>query len=212
MAKRGKAAPEEKKATSEYYKLNLKAVDDLVTADESNSPPVSQRELRKYRSGPKIHLSDWVRSALIKLWFAGAACFFFLWGLGVYVTSQLDQMVILSVALGAITDLLTNNALRFFAQTKEAGDRFLMVTRRGVGGLLLTVLYGMWVMFCVVTTYNVINVILVSLSGARDTVPLGVEPILFGVLVTAWDFLFIKIKRTALQMVRDARAKEGKHG
>ena len=37
----------------QYYRLNTKAVDDLVNADVSNSPEVSREELNKYRSGPK---------------------------------------------------------------------------------------------------------------------------------------------------------------
>ena len=57
MAKKNQHAEaenERKDAAADYYKLNLKAVDDLLTADESNSPKVSEAELRRYRSGPKV--------------------------------------------------------------------------------------------------------------------------------------------------------------
>ena len=64
-----------------YYKLKTKAVKDLVEADESNSPEVSEEELNKYRSGPKLNVADWVKLLLLKWWFAGAVCFFFIWGL-----------------------------------------------------------------------------------------------------------------------------------
>ena len=83
--KQGVPAPEEKKAAAAYYKLNLRAVEDLVTANEENSPVISKEELRKYQSGPKIKLEDWVKAALIKIWFAGAVCFFFLWGLAIAI-------------------------------------------------------------------------------------------------------------------------------
>ena len=76
-----KPAPEEHRDAAEYYKLNTKAVEDLVTADKNNSPQVSEAELRKYRSGLKIQLKDWVKVTLIKWWFAGAVCCFFFWGL-----------------------------------------------------------------------------------------------------------------------------------
>ena len=67
MAKR-KRQPEKEaeKTLSEYYRLNTQAVDDLVTADESNSPQVSAAELRKYRSGPRVSLADWAKALLIK--------------------------------------------------------------------------------------------------------------------------------------------------
>ena len=82
MAKKKQTAADEHRTTADYYKLNVKAVEDLVGANAENSPKVSEAELRKYRSGPKIKLADWVKAVLIKFWFAGAVCFFFLWGLG----------------------------------------------------------------------------------------------------------------------------------
>ena len=69
---RKKPEKEPDRSAAEYYRLNTRAVDDLVTADVSNSPKVSRKELDKYRSGPKIHLSDWVKVILVKWWFAGA--------------------------------------------------------------------------------------------------------------------------------------------
>ena len=206
MAKR-KRQPEKEaeKTLSEYYRLNTQAVDDLVTADESNSPQVSAAELRKYRSGPRVRLADWAKALLIKCWFAGAVCFFFLWGLGMYVTDYWDQMLVLGVALGIVTDLLTNNLFRFYAKTPGANDRWMMFPQKKFITLFLNILYAFLVLACVVMTYQAINALLVALTGARDTVPLGVGPILFGVFVTAWDQLFITMKRTLIKIFRDAR-------
>ncbi len=206
MAKR-KRQPEKEaeKTLSEYYRLNTQAVDDLVTADESNSPQVSAAELRKYRSGPRVTLADWAKALLIKCWFAGAVCFFFLWGLGMYVTDYWDQMLVLGVALGIVTDLLTNNLFRFYAKTPGANDRWMMFPQKKFITLFLNILYAFLVLACVVMTYQAINAQLVALTGARDTVPLGVGPILFGVFVTAWDQLFITMKRTLIKIFRDAR-------
>ena len=206
MAKR-KRQPEKEaeKTLSEYYRLNTQAVDDLVTADESNSPPVSAAELRKYRSGPRVTLADWAKALLIKCWFAGAVCFFFLWGLGIYVTDYWDQLLILGVALGIVTDLLTNNLFRFYAKVPGANDRWMMFPQKKFITLFLNVLYAFLVLACVVMTYQAVNALLVAITGARDTVPLGVGPILFGVFVTAWDQLFITMKRTLIKILRDAR-------
>ena len=41
---------DERRASADYYRLNTKAVDDLVNATPENSPQVSEKELRKYRS------------------------------------------------------------------------------------------------------------------------------------------------------------------
>lgn len=204
MARKGKPPARENRDAADYYKLNLKAVEDLVTADPSNSPKVSEEELRKYRSGPKLKLTDWAKALLIKVWFAGATCFFFLWGLGVYLPNQLDQLVVLGLALGAITDLLTNNLYRFYAATPGANDRWMMFPKKGYRTLPLNILYAFWLLFCVVTTYNVLNAALMRLMGV-DRMPLGVEPVLFGVFTAAWDILWIKVKYTARSIFTNAR-------
>ena len=206
MAKR-KRQPEKEadKTLSEYYRLNTRAVDDLVTADESNSPKVSPQELRKYHSGPRLTLADWAKALLIKCWFAGAVCFFFLWGLGLYVKDFWDQLLVVGVALGIVTDLLTNNLFRFYAKTPGANDRWMMFPQKKFITLFLNILYAFLVLACVVMTYQALNALLIALTGAKDTVPLGVGPILFGVFVTAWDQLFITMKRTLIKIFRDAR-------
>ena len=83
-----KGSAEEQRVTSEYYRLNTKAVKDLAEANVENSPEVSQEELDKYRSGPKIKIADWVKAILIKGWFAGAVCFFVFWGLSNETTTD----------------------------------------------------------------------------------------------------------------------------
>lgn len=212
MARNKKTPPQgARKTTADYYRLNLKAVDDLVNADVSNSPKVSEAELRRYRSGAKLKLPGAVKALLIKVWFAGAVCFFFLWGLGTTLNHWLDQLVVLGLALGAVTDLLTNNIYRFIAKTPGENDRWMMFPGKGLYTLPLNLLYAFLLLFLVTTTYNALNAALLGLGLAQGGTPLGVEPILFGILTAAWDTLLIKIKRTARQMLadakRDARAK-----
>jgi len=208
MAKK-KAAPvrDEKQAAADYYKLNKQAVEDLVTADASNSPAVSEEELRKYRSGPKIKLGEWLKVVLIKAWFAAAVCFFFIWGLGTYLPHVVDQIVITGIALGFVIDILLNNLLRFMEKTPGASERWMVVSLKGYLSLPLNVLYALVLMLCVVTTYEAINTVLVLLMRLpQGEIPLGVEPILFGILITAWDALFLLMKKTLRRIIADAKA------
>ena len=192
-----------------YYKLKTKAVQDLVEADESNSPEVSEEELNKYRSGPKIKVADWVKILLLKWWFAGAVCFFFIWGLSGYMSNMLDTLFVPGFAMGVVTDLLTNNALRFFEPTPGANDRYIMVTKRGYVSFFLNILYAFIVLFFVYCIYAVINYTLTRISGNTDTIPLGVEPILFGLFYLAVDQLLIKCKLTIVDIFRKARNVNG---
>lgn len=207
--KNGPAKPEVEKQ-SEYYDLKTQAVEDLVTANEENSPQVSEEELRAYRSGPKMKMADWVKMLLIKGWFAGAVCFFFIWGLGAILTSELDILVVTGFALGLVTDLLTNNVLRFFEKTPGENDHWIMVTRRGTAGLLLNVLYGYFLLFLVYLLYNGINIAAGALLGTPGIVVLGVEPILFGVFCLGFDLLLLQVKAALGRVFRTAAPKSTK--
>ena len=205
--RKNKAQKPEIEKQSEYYRLKTEEVNDLVTANEENSPEVSEEELRAYRSGPKLKVADWVKMLFIKFWFAAAVCYFFLWGLGGFVSSMLDLLFITGFALGVVTDLLTDPVLRFFEKTKGENARWMMVTRKSFSGLFLNIFYGYLVLFLIYTAYSGINRAIVGVTGAADTVPLGVEPILFGLFYLGFDLLLIKMKHVAVQIFRDAAQK-----
>ncbi len=209
MSKKRKNGPQkpEIERQSDYYKLKTDAVNDLVTANEDNSPAVSEEELRAYRSGPRMKVADWVKMLFIKAWFAGAVCFFFIWGLGGFLADELDLLLVTGFALGVVTDLLTNPVLRFFEKTKGENARWMMVTRKSHSGLFLNILYGYVVLFLIYVLYNVINLAAAGLTGVADRVVLGVEPILFGVFYLGFDLLLIQGKRAISRMVHGAAEK-----
>ena len=203
MSKKRKTGPEkpEVEKQSEYYELKTRAVDDLVGANEDNSPEVSEEELRAYRSGPKLKLADWVKILLAKAWFAGAVCFFFIWGLGGLLGSELDILFVTGLALGVATDLLVNPILRFFEKTKGENERWMMVSRKGLSSLFLNVGYGYVLLALVYGLYNAVNLIANRAAGTRDMVFLGVEPILFGLFCLGFDLLLIQLKHMLAELL-----------
>lgn len=209
MSKQRKHKPEkpEVEKQSEYYRLKTQAVDDLVSANEENSPQVSEEELRAYRSGPKLKLAGWVKLLLIKAWFAGAVCFFFIWGLGGLLGSELDILFVTGLALGAVTDLMTNPVLRFFERTPGENARWMMVTRKSHSGLFLNIGYAYVVLLLVYGLYNGINWIASQITGQSDLVFLGVEPILFGLFCLGFDLLLIQLKHALSRRTHGAAQK-----
>ena len=205
--KKQRTEKEPEKTTADYYKLNVQAVEDLVNADETNSPQVSDAELRKYRSGPRVKLSDWLKAVLLKAWFAGVVCYFFVWGLSTISLGQIELFLILGVALGFLTDLIANPLFRLYAKPAGANDRWMMFPRKGFQYLPLNVLYALLLVFCVVTTYNAVNTLLYSVNGAQDGALLGVEPILFGLFTMGWDMLFLFFKGLFKKILLDAKKK-----
>ena len=144
----------------------------------------------------------------MKFWFAGAICYFFLWGLGLYIQG-LDLMAALSIGLGVANDLMVNKLLRNFEPTERAYDKWHMVTVRKYWSIFINVIYSGVVLFLVFQIYYAVN----SLAGVNASADptqaqamLGVEPMLFGILYMAVDLLLVKIKNTFVNILRDAGA------
>lgn len=202
-------SPKRLREISDYYKLNTKAVEDLAGANSENSPKVSPEELQKYRSKSGISLPMWLKAVVLKAWFAGAVCFFIFWGLGLYLQNMLDMLLVFGIALGMVTDLLVNSIFRFAARVPGENDGWMMFPKRGMAAFFLNLLYAFVLLLCVYSLYQGINTVLTSISGQPDSVPLGVEPILFGLFYMGFDLLFVGMKHMVRRIVDDARASVG---
>ncbi len=200
----GKQQPDAEPDVSSYYRLKKQAIEDLATANEENSPPVPKRELRKYHAGPKIRVSDWVKAILIKIWISGMICYFFIWGISTISLNPWDQLLVIGIALGLATNLMTNNIYRFIAKTAGAYDRWMMFPGKKLYFLPLDIAYAVLLAACTIMTYNGINLLA---AGGKETAgpALGVEPFLFGIIVTLWDLLFLGCKRLIRRIAEDAK-------
>lgn len=201
----------EEKVASRNFDLKTEAMDALVNNDNEKVPEYSKEELKKYRSGGGFHIPGWLKVLGIKAWFAGAVCFFILWGLGIYIAG-LDMLVATALALGMVTDLLTNNILRFLESTPGENDDWMIFPPKGIRSFVLNLVYAFVVIGCVFVFYNLVNSIIITITGAVDTIPIGVEPLLFGLLCMGFDMLFVGCKRLIKGIIRDAKtaARSGK--
>ena len=203
MSKKQKNKSAEKN-TADYYKLKTDSVEKL--ADASNAPVVPESEIRKFKSGGKIKIPNWLKIVFIKFWFGGAACYFFLWGLGMYL-ADLELMVVLSIGLGLVTDLMVNHLLHFLEPEKGAFNKWMMFPFRKFWTIFLNVLYSALILFCIMNTYDMINRIIIMNNPEIDELTFGVEPLMFGVFYMGFDMLFIGIKNTFVKIFRDANQK-----
>ena len=204
MSKKQKKHQGEKPVAENYYDLKTDAVDRLVNAEAA--PRVPDAEIKKYTSKGKKRIPTWLKICFVTFWFSGAMCYFVLWGLGTYI-SGLDLMFVLAVGLGLSVDLLVNHLLRYFEPEKGAYNKWMMITTRKFWSIFINVIYSGLVLFCIVSTYNMINTILVGDIETAQRVAVPVEPILFGLLYMGFDMLFITVKNTIIKVFRDAEAK-----
>lgn len=210
MAKKKKEQPIEKPIAEDYYDLKTEAVEKLVNAKDA--PEVSDEEIKKYTSKGRFNIPTWLKVVFGKFWFSGAICYFFLWGLGNYVTDRLDLFAITTIGLGVVTDLMLNHILRSLEPEERAYDKWMMVTVRKFWSIFLNVIYAGVLMFCVYQTYYAINTILVGDVNTAEKVAVGVEPLLFGLLYTGFDMLFIMLKNVFIKILRDAEKKASSSG
>lgn len=184
---------ENSKDLNKNYELNSEAVDTLANADKEEIPQYSEEELNKYRK-KKFQLPNWLKVIFVKFWFAGAICFFIIMGTG--VTHWLDLYVALSIVMGMVTDLLTNNVVRFIEPYEGANNKYLLVTHRGMVGFGLNLMLGFVTIAGVMFCYFIINTF----------VSVGVEALLFGLLSMGVEMLLIGIKRLCSSILNDAKA------
>ncbi len=190
MAKKRK--PNKSTPAVDYYKLKTQAVDDLVTADEKNSPQVSEEELVKYGARKKKGIPDWLKVCFIKFWFAGAVWFFMAMGLG--LSHPLDQIVIQGLVLGMVTDLLTNTLLRFTAPTDGAHDKWMMFSSKRYITFLLNIPYAMLLTFLALLIYAGIDLVVNLIAGTQGVKYLMGEPVTFGLFTTLCDLALVGLK------------------
>ena len=205
--KKRREMKEEPMSSADYYDLHPQAVEDLASANEENSPEVSEKELDQYRSGLKIRLSTTVNAILIKWWFAGMVCFFILWGLGAYLGDTLTQLVVTGFVLGVVTDLLVNNIFRFIAKEQGEYDPWMMFPKKQFSSFFLNILYAYILLFLVFTLYNVINMVASRITGDTEKIALGVGPVLFGLFYMAFDLGCLGLKHLLFRIIRDAKEK-----
>ena len=189
----------------DLYRIKAEAVEDLVNANKENTPSYSEEELKKYRSKSRLNINPVFKALFIKVWFSGVVCYFFIWGLGMYIPSNLDLYFVTAIGMGFVKDILENNLYRFVANPEGSNDRWMMFPKKSYMSLVFNVLYAILVTGCVYFTYQGIN--FVGTSGNNDRVVFGVEPIFFGIFYMGFELLFLWMKHMAVRIIADAKKK-----
>lgn len=196
-----------KKSAENYYDLKKDAVERLANADKKVYPKTKTDPGKAYRSSALDKVPNWIKALFIKFWFNGAVCFFIFWGLGLYVTNLLDMLVVIAVVLGMVTDILVNNAFRFFEKYEGQNSKWMMFPKKRYWTFFANIIYAFPVLALVVWLYEVINTIGNWVNGTENEIILGVEPILFGLFYLFFDLCFIGVKNTLLKIISDAKQK-----
>ena len=128
MKKEDVSRPEE---NTNYYDLKTDAVNSLVDALNEEPKEETLSVHKKYiknkeKDQPNPYKLDklaliptWIKAFFIKFWVAGAICYFFIWGLGIYIQATLDMLFVTAFSTGIIVDLLVTPAMLYFESDKH---------------------------------------------------------------------------------------------
>lgn len=194
--------------TASYYDLKKDAVNDLVDAlknDQSEQitngieKKDQAQEFNPYSVDKLAKVPTWIKALFVKFWFAGAICYFCLWGLGNYINSQLDLVFLTGIVMGLITDLIINNAFLYFQSDKREYEKYMFITVSGkkIWPIFANIILGIVEQFGIIGIYSLINS---QIDNPSKT--LGVEPILYGLFFVLIDMALISIKNLIQKLIK----------
>ena len=220
---------------SNYYDLKVDKVDELVAAlkneESAEGEPLSMSisdctgvsEPDNYTKGGKEKQFDpyktdflgkipaWIKAIFVKFWFAGAVCYFAMFGIG--LSNTLDSLAITGIILGLVVDVLVNPLFRFMESDEREYDNFIMFPFpfKAYWTFFANIAYYVVVLVCVNYCYFGVNVLSNIVSGTEGNINVGVEPLLFGVFAVAVDMVFIGIKDGIVALVKHNKKKENEN-
>lgn len=201
-----------KETDEELYSLKTDAVETLAKAIENNEV----KEVKEDRQNEPYHVDrlskipSWIKILFVKYWTAGAICFFFMWGLGLYISDSLDMLVITGIALGIINDALVNTAFLYFETPKKEYHKYMLlpVPFKKWWSILINIPIGLLEVIGINEIYEIINQIIINIKGlGEDAIVLGVEPLLFGLFYLIINGILLLIKNAFVKIYQDADKK-----
>lgn len=205
-----------------YYDLKVDKIDELVaalqgdgfeddekittdieeiTGEKIDSKNVKKRNFDPYRRDKLAAIPVWLKAIFIKWWFAGAVCYFVNMGLGLYIPSAFDLMILDGLLFGIINDVVVNPLFRMLESDRKEFNAYMMFPFP---------VKHFWTFFANMLYYIVVfmGVNLCYLGINKYITFAAVEPLLFGVFAVAVDMAFIGIKDLVVFLIKKARRKE----
>lgn len=229
-----KKKPVRETTIENYYDLKIDKVDELVAALKGETPPDAndltmyisdctgedapenytrsgkKKEFDPYKSDLIGKIPVWLKAVFIKWWFAGAVCYFVMFGLQNVIKDPLDLIVFTGIVLGLVVEILVNPLFRYLERSENEYAPYTMFPFpfKAYWTFFTNIIYYVLVAACVNGLYFAMNLIINAANGTEAVA--GVEPLLFGVFFVIADMVFIGIKDLAVFLV--GRASKEKTG
>ncbi len=220
-----KKKPVRETTIENYYDLKVDKVDELVAALKGEAPrddndltmfisdctgedapenytrTGKKKEFDPYKTDFLGRVPVWLKAIFIKWWFAGAVCYFILFGLQNVIKDPLDMIAFTGITLGLVVEVLVNPLFRYLERGDKEYAPYMMFPFpfKAYWTFFTNIIYYVLVAACVNGLYLAMNLAINALNGSQAIA--GVEPLLFGVFFVIADMLFIGIKDLAVYLV-----------
>lgn len=229
MSKKKKHGREKETTIEDYYDLKKDSIDDLVEAlkgesSEEKKPLTTNiaeitgekekeggsrksKEFDPYKRDKLQFLPTWLKAIVLKWWFAGAVCFFIMWGIGL---KDEDAILLVGVVWGVVVDLLVNPILRMLESDKKEYNAYMMFPfpLKAFWTFITNIIYYMLVTVMVNLCYLGVNELINLIKGTEGLYYVAVEPLLFGIFCVIADMVFIGIKDLIVFLVKRSKRKK----
>lgn len=234
MSKKDKKKQFKEITIENYYDLKQESIDDLVAAlregedskdKEESKPPLTtniaeitgeeqtakagskKAEFDPYRRDKLAFLPVWLKAIFIKWWFAGAVCFFIMWGIGL---QDEDAILLVGIVLGIVVDVLVNPIFRMMESDRKEYNAYIMFPFpfKKYWTFFTNIIYYVAVVFVVNFGYLGVNQLVNLIKQTSGIYYVGVEPLLFGTFSLAADMAFIGIKDLIVFLVKRNKKKK----
>jgi hypothetical protein len=205
-----------------YYDLKVKETDELVAAlkgeTTGNEKPlttdiheITGEEVTKggkkaknfdpYKRDKLAFLPVWLKAVLIKWWFAGAICFFIVFGIGNNLNNE-NLLLLTGAVFGVIVDVLVNPIFRMLESDDKEFNNYMMFPFP---------FKAFWTLFTNIIYYIIVIFLVGAVYGWLATfwnINIGVEPLLFATFSLIIDMAFIGIKDLIVFVVKKIKNKK----
>ncbi len=195
--------------TDDFPELSMNISDCTGEAVEDNTNSRGkQKQFDPYKVDKFSRIPVWVKALFIKFWFAGAVCYFVMWGLN--VGDNLDKLVLTGAVLGLIVDILVNPLFRYLESDRKEYNDYMMFPFpfKAFWTFFTNLIYYIFILVCVNFCYLGLNELINLIKGTSDYIHVGVEPLLFGLFAVICDMAFIGIKDGLVRLVRKLKSRK----
>jgi hypothetical protein len=143
----------------------------------------------------------WLKAVLIKWWFAGAICFFIVFGIGNNLNNE-NLLLLTGAVFGVIVDVLVNPIFRMLESDDKEFNNYMMFPFP---------FKAFWTLFTNIIYYIIVIFLVGAVYGWLATfwnINIGVEPLLFATFSLIIDMAFIGIKDLIVFVVKKIKNKK----